>query len=109
MPGSHSCASENCIVPLVKSKLGSSNALTASPTSETPSDSQRAALGRALPQKSTRIAPATGIQISRLSNGNALMRFPKRSMRASVHSPIPEPAQQQNQPHDHRERVGVEV
>src|SRR5690348_834593 len=108
MPGSQACDSPNCIAPLVKSKPGSSNALTASTIRVTNSDSQRAALGRALPQKSTRIAPATGIQISRLSSGQVLMQFPQLA-RASVQSPIPESAQQQDQSDDHRERIGVEI
>src|SRR5690242_10120187 len=106
--GSHECSSGNCIALVPNSKFGSIHRLRPKAISDTASDSQRASRGRALPQASTGTAPSTGTQIMKLSNGQPVMRFPRRSACASVQSPIPEPAEQQDQSDDHREGVVIQ-
>src|SRR5690348_2156799 len=71
--------------------------------------SQRARCGRALPASSTMIAPRHGNQTSTLRMGQLLMRNPWNvACRPSVQSPIPEAAEQQDQPDDHRECVVIQ-
>src|SRR5690348_2176054 len=102
--GNHECSSGNCIALVPNSKFGSIQRLRPKAISEMINDSQRARFGRALPQASTGTAPSTGTQMSRLRMGHSVMRFPC----ASMQSPIPEPAQQQDQSDDHREGVVIQ-